>query len=178
MDDLTRNSILAAAEELFDRERLYKLASSVGAACSRKDLRYWQESMLAELTKHSGIDVTQKATFIAVFEGTKERYAPPKPDNTPEGILKTMKATWADSGEMERWVQWAARDLSKIGTLGSYVPCYRALAKFLTPDQARDLYILLRDNSMRSESEWRHEFLRYFKRTTNESRLPAPLHDD
>ena len=178
MDDLTRNSILAAAEELFDRERLYKLASSVGEARSRKDLRYWQESMLAELTKHSGIDVTQKATFIAVFNGTKERYAPLKPDHTPESILKTMKATWADSREMERWVQWAARDLSKIGTLSSFVLCYRALAKFLTPDQVRDLYVSLRDNSMRSESEWRHEFLRYFKRTINESSLPAPFHDD
>ena len=133
--------------------------------------------MLAELTQHCGIDVTQKTKFIAVFAGTKERYAPPKPDNSPEDLLKTMRATWADTDEMERWIQWAARDLSKTGTLDSYTRCYRALAKFLTTGQVLSLYVSLRDNSMRSESEWRNEFLKYFKRSIADGDLPEVFHD-
>jgi hypothetical protein len=178
MDESTRKRILAAAEELFDRERLYKLASSVGEARSRKGLRYWQEKMLAELTQHSGIDLTQKTKFIAAFKGTKERYAPPPPDNSPAGMLKSMQAIWADTDQMERWVQWAARDLSKSGTLDSYVRCYRALAKFLSADQVIDLYTSLRDQSMRSESEWRHEFLKYFKKTVGDDDLPETFPDN
>lgn len=108
--------------------------------------------MLAELTQHCGIDVTKKTKFIDAFTGAKERYAPPKPDNSPEGVLKTMQTTWTDPDEKERWIQWAARDLSKIGTLESYVLCYRALAKFLTANQVLELYVSLRNNSRRSES--------------------------
>lgn len=178
MDESTRNSILTVAEELFDSERLYKLASSVGEARSRKGLRYWQEQMLAELTQHCGIDVTKKTKFIAAFKGTKERYAPPKPDNSPAGVLKNMQTTWSDSVNMQQWVQWAARDLSKIGTLDSYVHCYRALAKFLTYEQVVALYTSLRDYSMRAESEWRHEFLRYFKKTLTDNDLPVAFDDD
>lgn len=178
MDELSRNSILAAAEELFDRERLFKLASSVGKARAQQRLRYWQEKMLAELPEHCGVDVTQKTAFIAVFKGTKERYAPPKPDNSPAGMLKALHATWSDKDEMERWVQWAAGDLSKIGTLESYVRSYRALSKFLTTTQVIDLYQSLRDQSMRSESEWRHEFIKYFKKTVTDDELPKPFHDD
>lgn len=178
MDESVRNTILAAAEELFDRERLFKLASSVGEARSRKGLRFWQETMLAELTEHCGIDVTPKASFIAVFKGTKERYAPPKPDKSPAGMLKTMQAIWLNAHEMEKWVRGASHELSKIGTLESYVGCYRALAKFLSADQVVELYKSLRDQSMRSESEWRHEFLKYFKKTVTKDDLPEPFHDD
>lgn len=172
MNESTRQSILDAADKLFDRTRLFKLASAVPQTRSGKGLRFWQERMLAELSEYCGIDVTGKENFIAVFEGTKDLYAPPKPDNSAAGILESMRSTWSDVAAKERWTQWAARDLSKTGTLDSYVRCYRALAKFLVADQVIQLYMDLRDQSRRSESEWRADFLKYFKKTITDAELP------
>jgi len=77
MDDSTRAAVLAAAEELFDRDALYKLASSVGETRRRKNLRFWQERMLAQLSEHVGVDVNSKSQFVAAFDGIAEKYATP-----------------------------------------------------------------------------------------------------
>ncbi|ELP33057.1 hypothetical protein [Rhodopirellula baltica] len=85
MDDITRAKILSAAEKLFDRDALYKLASSVSETQKRKSLRFWQDEMLSELSKRVGVDITSKPHFIAVFKGTAEKYYTPlSPDEQAE----------------------------------------------------------------------------------------------
>lgn len=101
MDDSTRAAVLAAAEELFDGDALYKLASSVGEARKRKSLRFWQEEMLAQLSKHVGIDVNSKSEFVAAFNGTAEKYATP--------------STLAEQEELEKAKQQVREEIKQIG---------------------------------------------------------------
>ncbi|EMI25660.1 hypothetical protein RESH_03752 [Rhodopirellula europaea SH398] len=106
--------MLAVAEELFDRDSLYKLAASVVEARKRKSLRFWQDEMLSELSKHAGVDVTSKLHFIEVFKGTADKYyTPPSPEEQAE--LDEAK------GQLRDQVSEIGKTIRKIARGGEYI---------------------------------------------------------
>lgn len=92
--------------------------------------------------------------------------------------LEHMQALWGDPHRKNDWLYETAHDLSQLGTLGSHASSLQALSKILGKNAVIDLYYILRNYSMRPESEWREEFLRYFDKTVSEAELPAPMGDE
>ena len=90
--------------------------------------------------------------------------------------LAQMRSLWADPHDKNNWLYETAHDLSQTGVIDP--PAFRALAKFLSQSQVIDLYYLLRNYSMRPESEWRADFLKYFKKTISDDDLPEQMADE
>jgi hypothetical protein len=114
MDDSTRAAVLAAAEELFDRNSLYKLASSVGETRRRKSLRFWQEQMLAQLSQHVGIDVNSKSQFVAAFDGTAQKYA------TPSDLAQQQEIEKAKQ-QVKEAIKQVGKELRRIAKGQEYI---------------------------------------------------------
>jgi hypothetical protein len=119
MDDSTRAVVLAAAEELFDRHALYRLASSVGEARKRKSLRFWQEQMLAQLSERVGIDVNSKSEFVAAFDGTAEKYATPSALAEQEEIEKAKQQVKAEIKQIGKQLRRIAKGRVYINPPGT-----------------------------------------------------------
>jgi hypothetical protein len=102
------------------------------------------------------------------------------PYSYPLPLADTPAEWWAAAWRIERVrdelsSDWA-RDVSKSGSLARYDAFLDLLARSLTPEQLVELYVYIRDKSLRYESEWRAEFERAFPACV--AQLPAPFPED
>jgi hypothetical protein len=88
---------------------------------------------------------------------SKHEFTPP-----PDWI----SAAWQQFAFQQEAVYALSHSVSKTGSLQGASDWISLLSSALTPQDAKELYLAIRNNSQRSESEWRDEFKRAFPGST------------
>ena len=183
---MTRNEIVEAFVAHCGIERHNEFLNVLRTTSTEKGrLLFWQEKLWREFANQHGLDADLSLNhMIELFADdqprtihyTKDEFlADPnrlwyKPDASFQ--LEWAAEAWQDPAFRDNLSYELARSVSKTGDFELCGRTLDALSKILTNDQAVNLYVYIRDQSMRPESEWRDAFIQAFPKTRD--LLPAP----
>lgn len=152
------------------------LAALSDAAAGRRRLRYWQESLWADFAAATpGVNPSPSFEELeSLFQGqsrqplvlTREEFLTDPSRHWLDPHVTVQPGWVADAWSQEQFRQnmtyLLVRSVSKTGSLDLAGDAVEVLAAELNKEQVAALYLAVREESGRSEREWRSDFKHLF----------------